>query len=316
MTENSQRTPMKHTADIWSLALNGIPTFRGKVHITDTLARLAAIAGDGWGTCSPGNGATIRVNLSDRIERQMWGGCYEPHVQRSLRTLLAPGDTFIDIGAHVGYHAVLGASIVGSSGRVFAFEADPKNFARLEEHLHPFAWSTPANKAVWSTTGNVIFERSSQPGESGWGTLTAVRDLGRGDHVSVSTVSLDDWSLDHDVRSVSAMKIDAEGSEVSILRGANEFLRRTRPTIIVEANDVVLRQAKSSALELTEILRVGDFELYELDRATLQFLTSGVYPRTLDLLAVPAERARSVVTLFQRSGFRTENPKSASGSFQ
>jgi FkbM family methyltransferase len=315
MTANSEHAPMTKTSDIWSTALRGIPAFPGKVRVTDALARIAAIVGSSWGTCSLGNGATIRMNLSDRIERQMWGGCYERYVQQSLRALLAPGDVFIDIGAHVGYHAVLGASVVGSRGRVFAFEADPKNFVRLEDHLHPFPWGTAVNKAVWSATGNVIFERSSQPGESGWGTLTTVRDLARGVHFSVDTVSLDDWSLENEIRTVSVMKVDAEGSEVSILRGAKGFLQRTRPGVIIEANDVLLRQAKTSALELTEILRGDGYELFELD-ATLQPVRAGMSPRCSEVLAVPVERIEGTLVRLQQSGFPAATYRSAHGSIR
>jgi FkbM family methyltransferase len=307
---------MRRRADICSIALGGSPLFPGKVRMTNALARIAAITSAGWGTCSLGDGATIRVNLNDRIERQMWGGCYEPHVQQCLRVLLSPGDVFIDIGAHIGYHAVLGASLVRSSGAVFAFEADPENFARLRDHLRPFPWGTPVNKAVCSSSVSVVFERSSQPGESGWGTLTIVRDLESGDHFVVETLSLDEWSSKSGVGSVSAMKIDAEGSEVSILRGGERFLRRMRPAVIIEANDVLLRQAQTSALELTEILRGTAYELYELDGAFLKLLLPGLSPRRNELLGVPSERAKATLELFQRSGFRIEDQRSIHGKIQ
>jgi len=307
---------MRRRADICSMALSGSPPFPGKVRVTNALARIAAITSAGWGTCSLGDGATIRVNLNDRIERQMWGGCYEPHVQQCLRVLLSPGDVFIDIGAHIGYHAVLGALLVRSSGTVFAFEADPENFPRLPDHLRPFPWGTAVNRPVWSSSAPVVFERSSQPGESGWGTITTVRDLESGDHFSVEALSLDDWSSKNGVGSVSAMKIDAEGSEVSILRGGEVYIKRTRPTIIIEANDVLLRQAQTSALELTEILRERAYELYELNAETLQLLLPGVSPRCNELLAVPNERAEVTVELFQRSGFRIEDHRSVHGKIQ
>ncbi len=75
--------------------------------------------------------------------------------------------------------AIMSAARIGAGplGRVFAFEAGPKNFAQLENHLGSFHWSTALNEAVWSITGNVIFERSSQPGECRRGTLTIVHDL-------------------------------------------------------------------------------------------------------------------------------------------
>jgi hypothetical protein len=90
----------------------------------------------------------------------MWSGCYERYAQQSLRALLAPGDVFIDIGAHVGYHAVLGACVVGSRGWVFAFLTDPKNFVRLEDHLHGFPWGTAVNKAIWSARPCVIWREA------------------------------------------------------------------------------------------------------------------------------------------------------------
>jgi FkbM family methyltransferase len=316
VAENSQRAATKPSADIWSAALSSIPLFPGKVRVTDLLARIAAITGGGWGTRSLGNDATIRLDLSDRIERQMWGGCYEPHVQRSLRALLQPGDGFVDVGAHVGYHSVLGSALVGPQGRVFAFEADPKNFARLADHLRPFGWAAAMNKAVWSNSGSVTFERSSQAGESGWGTLTAVRTLEKGDHISVDTVSLDDWSRENSIPNISMMKVDAEGSEVSIIRGAQVFLRRNRPVVIIEANDVVLRQAKTSALELAEILRETGYELFELGATTLQSLPVGMSPQSSELLAVPVERTEKSLTKLRDFDFQLTGGDSDRGKIQ
>ena len=249
----------------------------------------------------------VRVNLHDRIERQMWGGCYEPHVRHALHVLLSPGDTFIDVGGHIGYHTVPGASLVGSQGRVVAFEADPRNFARLRDHLGPFPWATAVNRAVWSSTGTVIFERSSEPGESGWGTLITVRDLQRGEHITVDTISLDDWLSENINRCVSAINVDAEGSEVSIFQGATEVLKRIRPTVIFEANDVVLRQAHTSALALTEIFYGHGYDLFEFDRETMTQLSQGDAPQSSELLALPKERTQATITRFERSGFRVEN---------
>ena len=315
MNRNSQSAPMGRAADMCSIALSGIPAFPGKIRIANALARIAAIEGRGWGTCSLGGGATIRLNLTDRIERQMWGGCYEPHVQRALRTLLSAGDVFLDIGAHIGYHAVLGALLVGPRGAVIAFEPDPANFSRLRENLQPFPWSTPLNKAVWSGSGAAGFQRSSQPGESGWGTLTSVRDLAEGDHLMLEAISLDDW-LSENRRNVSVMKVDAEGSEAGILRGGREFLKRTRPAVIIEANDVVLRQAQTSARELRETMEAEGFEIFSLGDARLEVLESGKSRLLGELLALPKERAHEHLARFERCGYRVPGRRPSSGAIQ
>jgi len=298
---------MRQTADICSKILSLAPGFPGKVRLTDAIARVASSTGRGWGKCSPGSGATIQVDLHDRIERQMWGGCYEPHVRQCLRVLLSPGNVFIDIGGHIGYHTVLGASLVGAGGRVFAFEADPENFARLRDHLGAFPWATAVNQAVWSSTGTVTFERSSEPGESGWGTLTTVRDLKRGEHFAIDTISLDDWLSESKIGCISAMKVDAEGSEVNIFRGATKLLDSVRPTVIFESNDVVLRQAKTSALALTEIFYGHAYCLFEINGTTIRRLGRKESPRCSELLGIPNELAQLTVGKFQRSGFHVEH---------
>lgn len=288
MCESNSSSSTGQRTDVCSNVLRSIPEFRGKARVVDAVARFSVLAGRQRVSCSIGNNATIQIDLADRIERQMWGGTYEPHVQRVLRYLLNPGDVFLDVGAHIGYHAALASVLVGHAGRVIAFEADPVNFLRLRQNLCPFSWASAFNKAVWRATGNAGFERSSRPAESGWGTLTDVRDLRKGDHLVVEAISLDEW-FSETMLKVSLMKVDAEGSEVGILRGAGNFLRKIRPIIIIEANDVVLRQAQTSALELADILREYSFEIFELDSKHLQKLPAGEAPSRNELLVLPKE---------------------------
>ncbi|MGH9716599.1 MAG: FkbM family methyltransferase [Candidatus Acidiferrales bacterium] len=230
----------------------------------------------------------------------MWGGCYEPHVQWALKQMLEPGDVFLDVGAHIGYHAVLASALVGDHGKVIAFEADPTNFLRLRENLQPYSSASAINKAVWEVSGNIGFERSSRPAESGWGTLTEVRDLGMGDHLVLEAISLDDWFSKSLLR-VSVVKVDAEGSEVGILRGAKAFLREIRPIVIIEANDALLRQAQTSALNLAEILCRGEFEIFEFNGKRLEKLGARQAPRRNELLALPTERAQLEIEKLQAS---------------
>ena len=62
-------------------------------------------------------------------------GIWEPYETALVRQYLSEGDTFLDIGANLGYYAVLGALAVGEKGRVFAFEPEPDNFQLLQRNL-------------------------------------------------------------------------------------------------------------------------------------------------------------------------------------
>jgi FkbM family methyltransferase len=290
-------------ADILSIALASVPLIRGKHWLANALARLQIRRGSQWGICSPGNGTILRVNLRDRIQRLMWGHCYENHVQACFRALLSSGETYIDVGAHIGYHAVLAASLVGDEGNVYAFEADRGNFERLRENLRCFRRAMAINKAVWRTTGVIVFERSSEEGESGWGTLTEVRDLKRGEHSSLPAISLDDWSTEGNIKGVSLIKIDAEGSEIGILRGAQKFLQRFKPIIVTEINDVLLRQGDGTSDEITGVLRKHGYELFQLNGKCLQLLGTAGAAQFCEVLCLHVEQRDEAIQRLRARGF-------------
>jgi len=89
-----------------------------------------------------------------------------------------PGDVYLDVGAHVGFHAVFAAHRVGPEGYVFAFEADPRIYNRLTRNLSQFRWAQAVNAAVWDRTGSLAFERSFNKQESGWGIVRRRSRLG------------------------------------------------------------------------------------------------------------------------------------------
>src|SRR5574341_581136 len=98
-----------------SKALHSIPMFPGKVRLVHALGKVEVKRNGPTAYCSAPGGIILQVSLLDRIQREMWGGCYEPHVTACVAALLRAGDIFLDIGAHVGYHAALAAAIVGHS---------------------------------------------------------------------------------------------------------------------------------------------------------------------------------------------------------
>ncbi len=202
--------------------LSALPPFPGKLRLADILGGMRSTLGGARGSVRLSPGVQFEVDLHDRVQRQMWAGCYEPHVRKCLESLLAEGDIFVDVGAHIGYVTMIAAQRVGSQGRVFSFEPDPFLHKRLARNVAHQPWVQTFCCAVWKQSCALTFERSSSEGESGWGTLTSVRDLKKGEHIDVHAISLDDWAVRSAVDRIQAIKIDAEGSEVSILEGASE----------------------------------------------------------------------------------------------
>src|SRR5690606_15185214 len=105
---------------------------------------------------------------------------YEPHVTAEVRRLLQPGMTFVDVGANIGYFALLAASLVGAQGKVIAFEPNLENCELLRRsiaangfddfvHVHPYAVAEKAQfftlDVGTSSNGRIIdFTPQAVPG--------------------------------------------------------------------------------------------------------------------------------------------------------
>src|SRR5450432_1813635 len=135
------RSERKH--DLLAGIMNSVGEFRGKYRLADLLGRLTNSWKGSRGTFPLATGESITIDLGDRIQRLMWGAAYEPLVRKCLVALLRPGDTFVDIGAHIGFFSMIASSLVGSSGKVYAFEANASLFQALHSNASQFPWMVP-----------------------------------------------------------------------------------------------------------------------------------------------------------------------------
>lgn len=286
------------SADFLSHVLNGMPCFRGKVRLVDRLGRLVRARCGTDQRLALADGKSMRVDLGDRIQRLMWGGAYEPHVRRTLKALLRPGDSFVDVGAHIGFFTVLASTLVGPSGKVYAFEASPELVQKLQGNGEPYPWLTVIPQAVWSESGSVSFSDPCKPEETGWGKLAAVRNDGH--VVTVQAISLDDWHESAKFTPIRAIKIDAEGSEEFILRGARRLLATTRPFLILELNDQLLQEAGGGSMSLVSDLRNQGYRIFSMGRASLDELhelDNLIYP---EVFCFPADRFEEAGAIFEK----------------
>ena len=284
--------------------LSSLGRFPGYFRLVDAAASLLCRFGNKERVVRLWPDESFRVDLRDRIQRRMWCGGYEPHVTRCLRAILGQGDVFVDVGANIGYHSFFAAGVVGRNGRVISFEPDPEVYMRLKSNLKGFPQAHALNYAVWDREGELTFERSSVAEESGWGTITAVRSLGTGEQVTVQTTSLDGWKRGSGTAVIRAIKVDAEGSELGILRGARCVLSECRPFLLLEVNDVLLRQAKTSGDEVLSELRRYSYQIYKIAASKLLRIPTTIDFSLADCVCLPEESAGQLLKLLERHGFR------------
>ena len=215
----------------------------------------------GWaptpdGTADVGlrDGRTLRCNFSDRTQRTMALGLFEPAESHLVRQLLGPGDTFVDVGAHIGWFTTIAARCVGKDGMVIACEPYPSNAAALKQNL------------LLNDSNNVRLVQmalGSQPGELSLagddsGGVTAL-DWGGSQRVQIRMTTLDQVAAG--AEAITLLKVDVEGWEAHVLRGGSETLARTRH-VLIEINKPALKEAGSSAEELYNLLRDSGFQSF------------------------------------------------------
>ncbi len=196
-----------------------------------------------WARVEKGPAAGLWLELNPRTGQGYLRGEAESAVQAVLADRLQPGMVFYDLGANLGLFTLLAARLVGESGKVFSFEPDPENAARLRRNIqrNGFKNVTVLESGVWSTTGSFHFVASD--------SLTPDHGMGRfvenGAELAgslVACVSLDDFTKTAPLP--DAIKCDVEGAEVEVLRGADKLLQSScRPWIILETHSPAYDQA-------------------------------------------------------------------------
>jgi FkbM family methyltransferase len=162
----------------------------------------------------------------------------EPDVERAIRTVLQPGMTFYDIGAHFGMFSLIAARLAGPRGCIVSFEPLDANVKIIEENvrLNKFDNVTVLPFALGSFDGTARFLRSS---DSAWGMLATTGkepDALVGD-TTVTVRALDSAVRDFQLPSPQVIKIDVEGGEIEALSKAANTIRESRPLMFIELHD-------------------------------------------------------------------------------
>jgi len=163
----------------------------------------------------------------------------DPYVPNWIQSSLHPGETFLDVGANVGFFSMCGCRAVGATGTVFAFEPSAVNRAFLNYHrrINRLRQIRIREEAVANHDDTAQLYLLND-GDSGSNSLTFDRPnlpRLRGEVPKVATtkcIKLDTF-CDQEQVVPAAIKIDVEGAELLVLQGASKTITRHRPTIIL-----------------------------------------------------------------------------------
>lgn len=178
------------------------------------------------------HGSKIHLNIKEsQMMLQRALGLYEPAKTKAIQALVNPGDTFVDVGANKGDFALLAARIVGQNGKVVCIEPEPNNVSwiRRSVDLNGYKNVQLCNLALSDHDGEALLYLGKK---SGFHTLLrGARDSDQGS-LKVKVRKLDNLLPELSVPSVNALKIDVEGAELKVLKGAAKIIA-ANPKIVL-----------------------------------------------------------------------------------
>lgn len=205
------------------------------------------------------NGIVYRLDLMEGIDLAIFLGVYEVGTIRAYTKIIKEGDHVVDVGANIGAHTLRFADLVGGTGKVTAFEPTDYAFGKLSRNVQLNPRLSP--RIVLNQMMLMDTDRSSGPMPqvySSW-PLVQSEDVHPGhfgkkmETAHATSTTLDTYIEMNGIPKVDFMKIDVDGYEYQVLKGAVSTIKRCHPVIIMELSPYVLKETGHNLGEILDV---------------------------------------------------------------
>ena len=239
------------------------------------------------------NGARMRVEPNKRMigagSAFVMRDCAEPELQY-LHLLLDAGGVFVDCGANIGVYTLKAATLVGEQGSVIAFEPGHESATRLEKNvsLNKFPQVKIVRKALAEKNGIAQLYHTGG-GPVAFSLIAGGTATG---HEDVEITTLDTALRELGITRLDCFKIDVEGAESLVIRGALDSIRKYRPKIIFEINSAGTHRSGRRASEAWDLLHEIGYSFFFLRNGELKEVST--FPETTgNMIAISFPSANS-----------------------
>ena len=191
-------------------------------------------------------------------------GEIDPAITALIKKNVHKGMIVFDLGANFGWFSLIFSKLVGSSGHVYTFEADPTLIKTINENvkLNKLDNVTVIPKAISNKSG--ISEFSLDETYDTRNQLDAKSPKGK--VIKIETISLDEFCNENGIKQVDFIKMDIEGSEPKAIKGMKKIiLSNPNLKIVTEFNQYAIKSVDSSPQEFLELLDEMGLEFKEID---------------------------------------------------
>ena len=219
----------------------------------------------------------MQLDPEDMVSRVILeSGEWEPGSWKMMAEHLAPGSTFVDVGAQIGYYSLKAGPVVGPGGHVIAVEPNPATISKLQANIAASGASMVAVAPVACSDSEGVLDLFAAPesntGETSLSKTNASQSGVVARSYKVRARPLDDIVREAGLSRVDVIKIDVEGAEYLVLKGGQQTLDRFHPMVLVEIVERQLRAMGTSSAELAALLKAHGYREGRHDGDNVEFL--------------------------------------------
>jgi FkbM family methyltransferase len=240
------------------------------------------------------------LDLTDFVDQNLYLGAYEKQDYDELTHIMPVGGVFLDVGANIGIYTLAMARAAGPSGSVHSFEPNPASFERLSHHVlqNGLANVRLNQVAVGSAEGRAKLNAPTKE-NSGAASLLSTNMPARFEArpIEVQVTSLDAYCSSHAFERVDVIKIDCQGYELKVLKGASTVLQTFQPRLLLEYDVDWLLATGTSGTELYSTLKRAGYECFQRHHGRLiQFRMDDKPGTVVNIHAIPTEKKQHLTS--------------------
>jgi len=213
-------------------------------------------------------GVKLKLHLKNDVDKRLFLYGFEKDIIRCFRKLIKKDDVVLDIGANIGIYSLIASESIGKIGRIYAFE--PANIAYssllYNIKLNRIDNIYPIKAGVSDHSGRAIFNICHDDAYNSLGEAPLKQII---KSETIDLMSIDDFVINYKIAKVNVIKVDTEGAEYLVFKGAHKTLNKHKPILFFEHNPIVTKGFSNSTHDLIELIRFHGYELFEIKNGNL-----------------------------------------------
>jgi len=220
------------------------------------------------------DGITFDLDVHECVQKAIFCFHYfEPADVAGFRTFIKPNGVVFDVGANIGQYSLLASKLMGQTGKIYAFEPSLDIQSKLKRNiaLNNFRNIEVVPCAVAASSGVMKFYSANEVANQGVGSLMPVQEyrsnIRSNEGVDVDVVSLDDFCETRNIGRVDVLKIDVEGFDLEVLKGAKKLMKNNPDLVIMsEVEPMNLEQLGVTAKDFYNFMEAQDFHAWYAEK--------------------------------------------------